>query len=141
MVRMHSAKLFMVCERVAFGWESNRQNPCGLAEAVGERPRRAFFGRLFDFDDQIIRAGALGGDAGCSLVGFLPGFRLRELAVGIVDMDRDFGRGDVGAEPEPVFVSLEELRDDGLGTFHGQLAAPVILPESESLLYVWVGCF
>ena len=109
-----------------------------LAKAVSERPGGAFGGRFFDFNDQVIGSRFFGLDAGGGEVGFLPSFDFGEVSLAIVNVHGDFGIFVIGAEPEPVFVALEELVNDGLGLFRGEIAAPIVFTDGEAFFDIGI---
>ena len=70
-------------------------------------------------------------------VTFLPAVRLLdELAVRIVNVDGHFGGLDFRSEPEPIFVSFEELLTDRFLFGHAEIAAPIILADLEAVFHI-----
>ena len=57
---------------------------------------------------------------------FLPGAILGEIAILVVDVDRDLRSLHVGREVKVVDVPLEKLVPDGLGLTSGQVAVPSV---------------
>src|SRR3954467_1924521 len=111
-----------------------------LTESVNKRPVCAFLRRLLDLDDDEITARTLRSDVGRREVALLPAIgHLREFAFRIVNVDGNFRRFYFTAEPEPVFVSLEQLLADRLFLPRPEIAAPVIFANLEPFLDVGLG--
>src|SRR5262249_30234617 len=68
---------------------------------------------------------------------FLPAIRLfAELAVRIIDVNRDFRLLHFGAHPEPILVPLEELLPNRLFLAYPEVAAPIIFTHLKSLFHI-----
>ena len=74
-------------------------------------------------------------------MGFLPGLDFGEVSLAIVNVHGDFGIFVIGTEPEPVFVAFEELVNDGLGLFCGEIAAPVVFTDGEAFFDIGIRGF
>src|SRR5215471_4334287 len=111
-----------------------------LAETINQRPMRPFLWRLFYAHDDKITACRFWDDVCSREMAFLPavGF-FSELAVGIVNMNGDLCLVDFRSQPEPVFVSLEQLLSHGFLLSRTEVSSPIILAHLEALFYIRFG--
>src|SRR6202521_5520156 len=70
-------------------------------------------------------------------VALRPAIRLfDEFAVRIVNVNRHFRCFNFGPEPEPIFVSLEELLPYRFFLPHPEISSPIILAHLEALFHI-----
>src|SRR5215471_8425785 len=108
-----------------------------LAETIHQRPMRAFLWRLFYAHDDKITACGFGDDVCSREMAFLPavGF-FPELAVGIVNVDGYLCLVHFRSQPEPIFVSLEQLLSHSFLLSRTEVSSPIILAHLETLFDV-----
>src|SRR4029077_6719533 len=111
-----------------------------LAETIHQRPMRALLWRLFHAYDDKITACRFWDDMCSREVAFLPavGF-FRELAIGIVNVNGHLCLVDFRSQPEPVFVSFEQLLPHGFLLSRTEVSSPIILAHLEALFDVRFG--
>src|SRR5213078_954462 len=111
-----------------------------LAETIHQRPVRAFLWRLFHAHDDKITPGRFRYYVCSREVAFLPAVRFfRELAIGIVNVNGYLGLVDFRSQPEPVFVSFEQLLSHSFLLSRTEVSSPIILAHLEALFDIRFG--
>src|SRR4029078_8964126 len=111
-----------------------------LAETIDQRPVRAVLWRLFHAYNDKIAPRRFWYHVRSREVSLFPtvGF-FRELAIGIVNVNRHLCLVDFGSEPEPIFVSFEQLLSHSFLLSRTEVSSPVILAHLKALFDVGFG--
>src|SRR5215211_407784 len=140
-------------ERLQSAWAFELQSPrfshnrgmplprTKLTKTIHQRPVRSILWRLFHAHDNKIAACRFW-DYVCSReMAFLPAVRFfRELAIGIVNVNRYLRLIDFCSEPEPVFVSFEQLLSHSFLLSRAEVSSPIILAHLKALFDVRFCC-
>src|SRR5438477_9850912 len=116
---------------------SNQKKCHSLTETVNQRPMRPFFGGFFHRYYNEVASSALRDDVCGGEMSLLPAIAFfRQLAFGIVNVNRDLRPLHLGTHPEPVFVSFEQLLPHCFLLARPQVAAPILLAYLATFLDV-----
>src|SRR6266436_8187539 len=111
-----------------------------LPKTIYQRPMRAFLWRLLNTDYNEVAAGRFWNHVRSREVTLLPSVRFfRQLSIRIVNVNGNFCLIDLRSQPEPIFVSFEQLLPHCFFFSRAKVASPIILTHLEALLHIWFG--
>src|SRR5213592_1893876 len=111
-----------------------------LPKTINQRPMCAFLWRFLNADYDEVAARRFWNDVRSGEVAFLPSvWFFGQLSIRIINVNGNLCPIDFRSQPEPIFVSFEQLLPHCFFFTRPKVASPVILTHLESLFNVWFG--